>query len=89
LAEDKIICQLNRVDGIGQYRYDHPVETAMTVYAPGVMLPYRATKMTLQALGYTYNRLSRVDYKTVTRQKVFDTFEKIYKDLQGNVVMDY
>jgi hypothetical protein len=70
------------VVGIGQYMYDHPVETAMTVYAPGVMLPYRATKMTLEALGYTYNRLSRVDYKTLTTQKVFDKFEKIYKDFE-------
>jgi hypothetical protein len=35
------------VVGIGQYMYEHPVETAMTVYAPGVMIPYRATKMTL------------------------------------------
>jgi hypothetical protein len=27
------------VVGIGQYMYEHPVETALTVYAPWVVLP--------------------------------------------------
>jgi hypothetical protein len=60
------------VVGIVQYMCDHTVETALTVYAAGVMVPSAQPKMTLEALGYTYNRLSRVDYKTLTTQKVFD-----------------
>jgi hypothetical protein len=74
------------VEGVvatAEYIKDHPIEATATALAPEYMAPYHVTKMTLQAMGATYDRLSRIDYKNLNYDRVLAKFNTLYQSLKA------
>jgi hypothetical protein len=81
LEYTKIIAQ-GAHDGLAnsaQYVKDHPIEAAATVLVPEVMVPYHISKLTLDALDIAYNRLSKINYRTLTTDKIKAKFDAVYQ----------
>jgi hypothetical protein len=79
---------LEAVNDIVEYAAEHPIETALTVFAPAEIAAYRTGCFALQTLRYTYKWLSQTDYRNFTPTKVFTKLERIYNDFAKIPIAD-
>lgn len=78
-----IVCGVT--DGVinsAGYMIDHPIEVALMATLPEIMVPYHVIKITCTTLRVTYDRLSRIDYKTITTDSIKAQFDDLYESVR-------